>query len=312
MGISQLENKGFAFLNTDRLLNDKTRQIIVIGTARGGTSLVAGALHHLGIFTGEKSNPPVFEDVLLSEAFENGNINLAQDICDKYCRRHKLWAWKRPAALNYLEEVEKVFPNPFYIFIFKDIFAIANRNNISMQADVSTGLNNALKDYEKIVKFASSTASPMMLVSAEKALQYKESFVEALVEVNKPINDCSDKKADALKFITPNPKDYLDQTRNSKSIGTVDLIDRTTISGWAKSVHHTRPVTIEIYINQSLHAETLADKFRIDLQEKGIHPDGVCGFVYHFDKNIEDIFPCLVEVKVKDDVTNLKNGSKEI
>jgi len=311
MGIEQLENKGFAFLNIDNL-NTERRQIVVVGSARGGTSLVAGALHHLGIFTGEKSNPPVFEDVLLSEAFESSNIELAHDICNRYTAQHELWAWKRPAALNYLDTVEKVIPNPFYIFIFKDIFAIANRNNISMQADICAGLNNALSDYQKIVKFVASTDKPVMLVSAEKALQNKEDFIDALLKINRDIKELSSNRADAISFITPNPKDYLDLTRNSKSIGTVDALNNSIIAGWAKSIHHNRPVKIEIYISKVLHKVVDADLFRPDLKEKGIHPDGRCGFVYHFDKSDLEIANCFIEVKVQGDVANLKNGSKEL
>jgi hypothetical protein len=172
MGIEQLENKGFAFLNAENI-NTEKRQIVVVGSARSGTSLVAGALHHLGVFTGDKSNPPVFEDVLLSEAFESNDLESAKAISDRYSKEHDVWAWKRPAALNYLNKIEKVIPNPYYIFIFKDIFAIANRNNISMQADINKGLQNALVDYGKIVDFLSKTKRPVRLVSAEKALHNK-------------------------------------------------------------------------------------------------------------------------------------------
>lgn len=311
MGIEQLENKGFAFLNIDKL-TAKRRQIVVVGAARGGTSLVAGALHNLGIFTGEKSNSPVFEDVLLSEAFESDNLALAREICEKYTEQHDVWAWKRPAALNYLDKVEDVIPNPFYIFIFKDIFAIANRNNISMQADICAGLNNALADFQKIVKFVASTDKPVMLVSAEKALQNKDHFVDALLNANEDVKDFSSNRADAINFITPNPKDYLDLTRNSKSIGTVDALDNVIIAGWAKSIHHNRPVKIEIYLSKVLHKVLVADLFRPDLKEKGIHPDGRCGFVYHFGSSGIEVANCLIEIKVQGDVENLKNGSKEV
>jgi hypothetical protein len=311
MGIEQLENKGFAFLNAEKI-NKEKRQIVVIGTARGGTSLVAGSLYHLGIFTGDKSNAPVFEDVLLSEAFEKNDISLARSIAERYSNEHDIWAWKRPAALNYLDEIEKAILNPFYIFIFKDIFAIANRNSISMQADIDKGLSNALTDYAKIVEFTSKTKRPVMLVSAEKALQNKESFVNALIEMNKDIKNFSCNRDVAIDFITPNPSAYLDATRTSKSIGTVDILTRDIIGGWAKSVHHDMPVKVEVYADNQLIKTITADGFRQDLKDKKIHPKGDCAFYFNLSSLELSSEPIKIEVKVINDISPLKNGSKII
>ena len=46
------------------------KTFLVIGSPRGGTSMLCGCLHHLGIFTGDESKPSVFEDKRLSKAFE--------------------------------------------------------------------------------------------------------------------------------------------------------------------------------------------------------------------------------------------------
>lgn len=308
MSLDKLENKGFAFLNTESI-NKEKRQIIVIGTARGGTSLVSGALHHLGIFTGDKSNPPVFEDVLLSEAFEKNDIALAKNIAEKYTEKYSLWSWKRPAALNYLDKIEDAIKNPFYIFIFKDIFAIANRNNISMQADISKGLSDALSDYAKIVDFASKTKKPIMLISAEKALQNKDDFVDALIEINKDIQDCTSNKKNATDFITPNPTNYLDTTRISKSIGCVDKLTDNEIHGWAKYVYIDSSTEIEVYINKVLKYSTKADIYRDDLVKSGISKNGKNGFIISLkQESIKE--GDTVKVKVKNDVHDLKNGVK--
>ncbi|MFT5812695.1 MAG: hypothetical protein ACI9VT_000431 [Psychroserpens sp.] len=300
MSFEQLENKGFAFLNES--ISSNKRQIVVIGTARGGTSLVSGALHHLGIFTGEKSNAPVFEDVLLSDAFEKNDLDAALEITKRYTEEHDVWAWKRPAALNYFEKIEKTIPNPFYIFIFKDIFAIANRNNISMESDICTSLRNAMNDYSKMIDFIEATDKPVMLVSAEKALQNKNHFIDALIKLNRDIKDCSENKSQALEFITPNPKQYLDETRITKSKGCVDSVSSSIISGWAKAVHHNSPVTVELYINGDYVSSSIADIPRQDLKEKGIHPVGQCGFQF---SNVSQALHHEVEVKVKDDIRYL-------
>ncbi|MEJ6122031.1 hypothetical protein MT390_09155 [Vibrio sp. 2-Bac 85] len=295
MGIEQLENKGFAFINADKI-NTEKRQIVVIGTARGGTSLVAGALHHLGIFTGEKSHPPVFEDVLLSEAFESNDLNLAKSIVENYSNNHDVWAWKRPAALNYLDKVEKVIPNPFYIFIFKDIFAIANRNSISMQADIGKGLQNALADYAQIVDFVSNTTRPVMLVSAEKALQNKESFVNALIESNIDIVDYSNNKNKALEFITPNPKDYLDKTRATKVIGNIGSVGKKFVHGWAQHLYKNDKVKIKVFVNNIFALEIEASEFR---ENKQGTKDSNCGFTIDISQYT---MPFSLKIMASDDV----------
>jgi hypothetical protein len=310
MGIEQLENKGFAFLNPQNV-NTEKRQIVVVGSARGGTSIVAGALYKLGIFTGDKSNAPVFEDILLSDAFEKNELDGAKEIVVRYTEEHDVWAWKRPAALNYLDIVDEIIPNPFYIFIFKDIFAIANRNNISMQADIGKGLQNALVDYSKIVEFISKTQKPTMLVSAEKALQNKASFVNALVEMNKGIIDLSENSPKAIEFITANPKEYLDETRNTKATGSVDYISFDKLSGWATLVHSDKFAVIEVYVDGNLCTTAVADEFRIDLLEKGVSINGKCSF--NIDLTRFDIKRgSLVEVKVAGDVSLIKNGGKYV
>jgi hypothetical protein len=102
-----------------------------------------------------------------------------------------------------------------------------------MKAEIGKGLQKALVDYGKIVDFICNTNSPVMLVSAEKALQNKNDFVESLINFNANIKGLGAKKELATNFITKNPKDYLDSTRITKSKGIVDLVTKTNISGWA-------------------------------------------------------------------------------
>ena len=73
MSIDQLKNKGIYMLNQESG-QAGSRQIIVLGSARGGTSIISGALHHLGVFTGKQSCAPVYEDVYLSNALEGNRV----------------------------------------------------------------------------------------------------------------------------------------------------------------------------------------------------------------------------------------------
>lgn len=305
MSLDKLENKGFAFLNLEKLSNSK-RQIIVVGSARGGTSLIAGALHHLGIFGGDKSNAPVFEDVRLSNAFENKNSQEIKETISEYNAKNDIWFWKRPGALNYLKEVEESVTEPLYIFIFKDVFAIANRNNISMKSDIASGLKRALDDYYKIVEFIQKTKQPVMLVSAEKALQNKKELVDALAEINSDLL-AEPKKEAAVKFITPNPKQYLDLTRNTKSKGNLESIDKTKAKGWAKRLYDDSTINVQIFVNNSLVKTFPADQIRQDLIDSNISKTGKHGFTVDI-SDIDFKKNDTIQFIAEDDIAAINNG----
>ena len=72
MSEDNLINDGISVIG--EAINAKSARIVVVGTARGGTSMVAGALAKLGLFMGEKAVAPTFEDILLSTNFEQNNL----------------------------------------------------------------------------------------------------------------------------------------------------------------------------------------------------------------------------------------------
>jgi chemotaxis response regulator CheB len=60
MAYPRLVNKGFTFLNMENASVGLTKQIVVVGVSRGGTSAIAGSLYHLGVHVGDTAKPPVF------------------------------------------------------------------------------------------------------------------------------------------------------------------------------------------------------------------------------------------------------------
>jgi len=311
MSIDQLKNKGVYMLNQESG-QAGSRQIIVLGSARGGTSIISGALHHLGVFTGKQSCAPVYEDVYLSNALEENRVNDAKQIIKEYNAEHDLWAWKRPAALDYLDKVEQIFDNPFYIIIFKDIFSIANRNNISMKFDITSGLKSALAKYAQIVDFISNSDKPMLLVSAEKALHNKEDLINAIIAMNSDLIDLSPRKNEALEFITPDPKGYLDATRITKAIGQVGKFTRQEIRGWAVAAHDRNiSIDVELYYDDLLVSTVKASEFRKGPLDGGHHNTGDCGFSFKLE-NLDARKYKAVSVIAKGEVRPLKNGRKII
>lgn len=309
MGLDKLNNNGIRYIGDKKAIEQEQKTLIVIGVARGGTSLVAGTLDKLGVFTGKQSKPPVYEDVVLAEMFENANYNDAQKIINEYNVQNDIWLFKRPSIINYIDNVKKLFVNPIYLIIFKDIFSVSNRNSISMTTDTLQGLNKAHNDYSKILSFINKNEINGYLLSYEKIMQNTENFVETMITLLDTNIDAT-KKEEAIRFIEPNPKAYLDASRITKSIGRIGSIKKNEIIGWGKYLHTNEIAIAELYVNNKLIASTKAKDFRQHTLDKNIHPTGHCGYYFDLTKTaLKD--GDIVSVKLSKDVLFL-NGSNYI
>lgn len=308
IGIESLKNSGIDFIGDQSSLDEKQKTLVVIGVARSGTSLIAGSLEHLGVFTGARSRKPVFEDVTLANAIEDGKFTLAKNIIKKYNKEHDIWAYKRPASIELLDKLNIIFRNPIYLIVFKDMFSIANRNNISVKLDVIDGLKKAHVDYEKIINFISNTKINAFLFSYEKIMANKIAFMNILISMIGKEKISIEQEKSALIFIKPSPEDYLDATRTTRSKGFVKNIDKSMVSGWAMLLNSYTPVVVELYINGKYKMSNTANKIRLGLVEKGIHKTGTAGFIFDLkDSPLQE--DDIIEVKVKDDIKFLKKSN---
>lgn len=306
MSLKSLENKGIVNIGNFSVNDERT--IIVVGVARGGTSLIAGLLSHLGVFIGDRSKEPVFEDVKLAELFEQKSYDKAKNVIDEYNAKYKIWAFKRPSSIDYLDKVHKTVRNPFYIFIFKDVLSIANRNSISMKMDIIHGLQRAQNDYDRILKFITKTDLNGLVMSYEKVMQNNEDLINALVSIIGTNEVSKSQINNAKKFINPNSKEYLDLTRITKSIGRIGSIQKDKVIGWGKYLHSNEPAEVELYINNKLVETKLAKDFRKNVLDSGQHPTGYCGYVFSLNDNML-MTGDVVSVKLKDDVNYLKGSN---
>ncbi|WP_300273127.1 hypothetical protein [Halomonas sp.] len=303
-----LVNKGVVSFGSRRGRGSATstdvNQVVVIGTARGGTSLVAGALHHLGVYLGEKSSPPVFEDVRLARTIEKGSLDEAKDIVKEYSDRHPVLAFKRPSVIDNLSVIEKVFDCPRYIFVYKDIFSISNRNSISMLTDVLPGMERALKQYRNTVSFLRDVNPEALLVSYEKALRYPEHFVDRVIEFC-GISPTPKQVEAARKFINPEPRQYLDVSRVTKSQGRLAGVKGRVVHGWARYVHRSVHAEVNILVNDALVARVVADQPRPDLDKRFGQS---CAFSFTLPEDMVVQKGDSVRARVSDDVLDISNS----
>ncbi|WP_226662955.1 hypothetical protein [Microbulbifer aggregans] len=305
MTADALINKGVNILNP--ATDSGSRTIVVVGVARGGTSIVAGALHALGLPMGDKCYGPVYEDLRLSLAFESKSEEQFEDVVSEYNSVHSVWGWKRPSSISQLDMLQEKLRNPHFIVVFRDLFSIANRNSISMKSDMRQGLQDALDSYASVVGFLHRVESPVMLVSSDKVVRYKQAFLKGLSDFCglEPTATQMDK---ASQFISTEPKDYMDKTRITKARGAVNIkfLKTGVLKGWARGIHHVNPVTVDVEVNGKIAASLEANIYREHLHKPNVHPTGECG--YEMDLKQLGVMPKdVINVRVRDDVIPLNS-----
>lgn len=307
MSIENLINYGWKSINDSEQCPPQNT-LVIVGVARGGTSMMAGALHHLGVPM-HKAKEPVYEDVNIAAAFEEKTRLELKQIIDT-CNQFDQWAWKRPAAINYLELAESHLRNPRFIFIFRDIFAIANRSEISMGSDVLPLMNDALKQYARAVSFMQETSSPCLMCSSEKMTRYPREIIQAIAAFSGLSPDTETLNA-AIESINPESGKYLKVSRLNRTHGQIGLVTNDTVKGWAAWWTKDEPAEVEIYLNDELYKVVCANEPRPHLAKKNRTRKGFCGFSVDLPGNTLKK-GITIRAKIKTDVTDLEYSPWEV
>lgn len=333
--IEDYKNTGLCAIGEDAAAwAGKPRTIVVLGVARSGTSIISGALNHLGVFTGDFSKDPVYEDVRLSNAFKSTVWDNVEEVVRDYNSRYSVWAYKRPniiQATQYMGrfgQLAKRFPflltssyrltlfnfdkfvdqlrNPIFIVTFKDLFAISNRNRISMNFNLLDNMNTVWLQYGRLLQLIRRPGFNGLLVSVDGAVRDKETFLAELISFCS-LTPTREQRSEALAFITSDPERYLDVARTTKSIGYLDGVSSECIHGWARYLDNERVATVVLFIDGSEVARTRANLFRQDLLDTELHYTGECAFRFqNFDTNLLKA-GSEVRVRTTEDVNDLGN-----
>jgi len=286
------------------------KTVIVLGVARSGTTMVASVLEALGVQMGEKLGP-VFEDVALSKAIEQRDLKCLGDILEKRNRQHVIWGWKRPSALKYYDVWKDRFRNPYVIVIFRDPFAIANRNRISMMSDLFKNMKQSAKQNAELITVLEKKNFPLLLCSYEKVLGSPERYVQA---VDGFLGlDVSERWDYAASKINPGPRRYLQSSRVTHSKGRLSIVNNKTCRGWAYYTKlPVRAAKVQVFINGVLFDVVDAKIPRHDLKEKGIHPTGQCGFRLDWPDDVAPEVGDWVDVRVEGDIESLDGSPMQV
>ena len=192
-----------------KVLNERphedTLTVCIAGVPRGGTTMVAAAVHALGLYLGP-------EEDLRGFTFEDQRMNRPyleeQHACIKERdAAHDKWGWKDPGAIHPLNELAHALRNPRVILVFRDTLAsIQAEQRFDEENEITgrtfTGLvESSMQRLETNWKFVERTRLPLMLVSYERAINNREVFVSE-VENFLGITPTNEQRQEAISRIS--------------------------------------------------------------------------------------------------------------
>jgi hypothetical protein len=298
-----LENPAVVFRKGIALASGMPRTLIVMGAARGGTTMVAQILHDLGIFMGQGLNSTYQDDAMsnISRGLFHGQIDINDPRIEQLLRQRdqefNIWGWKFPQHI--FETLYARARNPHVIAIFRDPVAIATRESVSQGYSVESCFERALEQITKLGEFISSIPYPCLTVSYERGLMKKTELVDALVDFA-GIAASKATRREAARRAQPGSAGYLNDTRASTIEGTLDRVD-SNIAGWLRYPHQVnRRVFFAVQIDGVPIYDGVADRFREDLR-KAFNNDGCCAFLIPTPKNFMDGKKHRVCIRIKNE-----------
>ncbi len=279
MDVSGLRNNGMLVVREEKDAPAE-RTFIVIGVARGGTTMVAKALHDMGVHMGDRISA-VVEDVEVFRPMENGDMGALRQIVTKRNTAYAKWGFKRPAAIGYVRKFESEFRNPNYLIVFRDILAVTNRNRLSVGQEALSGLRIAAQEYVKLAELVDALNAPTMLISYEKALLEPDGFVAGLAAFAGVEDAALLRRARAN--VAPGNERYLEESRSHRGVGRLEGLFDRTIKGWAAMSDATKPVEVRLALNGRELGVVRADRPRCDARRH--EPQGPHGFEFALPEN---------------------------
>lgn len=172
----------------------EARTIVVLGVARGGTSLISGLLDLAGIdmgnailanhedpeFVFHSGDRRVFHGDRKQEALAKVSEIIAKRNAEK-----KVWGWKDPLALHYLGGVADKLRNPYVVLVVRNLVSVAlsefKRNKLAFSECAFLSKQQlTLVEYSLIYEMLAQTHFPTLIMEYEKVIKYPEEAVNEL------------------------------------------------------------------------------------------------------------------------------------
>lgn len=144
------------------------RTAVVLGVARGGTSMVSGVLRGLGVFMGDNLGFN-HEDGQIQRIVRQQAFDRFGEIAQNRNRRHPLWGFKFPEASLVMDRFHPELNNPHYLFVVRHPLARGMSVVTRTGGQLSDAVVEALDSYRSIFDFLASVDAPALLINYEQA-----------------------------------------------------------------------------------------------------------------------------------------------
>ncbi|MEJ8575006.1 hypothetical protein [Microbaculum marinum] len=162
-----------AVLRPTRLAPGAPRTAVVLGIARGGTSMVAGTLRGLGVNMGDDLGFN-HEDARVQQIVNRQEFDTFAGIAKARDAEHGLWGFKFPEASTVMDRFHPSLRNPHYLFVLRHPLARGQSAVKRTGGDLGASVVDALKSYEGIFAFLDGIDAPVLLVNYEQATEDRE------------------------------------------------------------------------------------------------------------------------------------------
>lgn len=179
------------------------RTVVCFGTARGGTSMVAGAILGLGVPMGDGIQRNM-EDPKFNLDRHGGPVGKfakeARPVIAARNEVHAIWGWKFPFAQRYLDHLIEDLRAPYLVCVYRDPVPSVLRSK--READEAANfVTSRLRAQVRNTAMIDNLRVPSLMVSYEKAAAHPTVFLEELSGfLNLPIPDHAN---DIIDFMTP-------------------------------------------------------------------------------------------------------------
>ncbi len=168
---------------------EKDLNLICMGSPRGGTSMVAGALLGLGVDMGPDLPVNVEDPSFNIDGKRQNRPKFMSDMkaaIQQRVERGTLWGWKYPQAVEYLDIIRDLLPNPRLVIVYRDPVPATIRAGQGRQGQSNFDetcyreIDKSIRLYRLNLELARKWNCPTLLVSYERASQQPEVLLEEL------------------------------------------------------------------------------------------------------------------------------------
>jgi hypothetical protein len=181
------------------------KTFVVLGAPRGGTSLIAGALHHAGVYMGDFRTSQ-YEDPDFELSPDEAHRAVAQlgEIIRRRNEEHEFWGWKRPNSIYYIRSVVHLLRQPVFLFVYRGIAEIARssakHDNRDWGVEGPKLIEVAERHTRMVREFQASLRSPHHAFQLAEIHSDPGAFVSKLVAITQPLPA---DPARILRFVNP-------------------------------------------------------------------------------------------------------------